>query len=162
MSLVAEGKDFDLRVSTLPASGGERLVVRFLDQSRVHRLTGAGFSLAALQILRRAMSRPSGLVIITGPTGSGKTSTLYSMLAEINRSAINIITVENPVEYRIAGISQVEVNDKAGRSFAAALRSILRQDPDVVLIGEIRDKETAEIAAAAALTGRVWLTSERT
>ncbi len=162
MSLVAEGKDFDLRVSTLPASGGERLVVRFLDQSRVHRLTGAGFSLAALQILRRAMSRPSGLVIITGPTGSGKTSTLYSMLAEINRSAINIITVENPVEYRIAGISQVEVNDKAGRSFAAALRSILRQDPDVVLIGEIRDKETAEIAAAAALTGHLVLTTLHT
>lgn len=162
MSLVADGKDFDLRVSTLPASGGERLVVRFLDQSRVHRLRGAGFSLAALQILRKAISRPSGLVIITGPTGSGKTSTLYSMLAEINRSAINIITVENPVEYRIAGISQVEVNDKAGRTFASALRSILRQDPDVVLIGEIRDKETAEIAAAAALTGHLVLTTLHT
>ncbi len=162
MSLVADGQNFDLRVSTLPASGGERLVVRFLDQSRVHRLSGAGFSLAALQTLRRATSRPSGLVVIAGPTGSGKTSTLYSMLAEINRSTINIITVENPVEYRVAGISQVEVNDKAGRTFAAALRSILRQDPDVVLIGEIRDKETAEIAASAALTGHLVLTTLHT
>ena len=162
MSLVADGKDFDLRLSTLPAIGGERLVVRFLDQSRVHRLSGAGFSHAALQTLRRALSRPSGLVIITGPTGSGKTSTLYSMLSEINRSTINIITVENPIEYRIAGISQVEVNEKAGRTFAAALRSILRQDPDVVLIGEIRDKETAEIAASAALTGHLVLSTLHT
>ena len=162
MSLVADGREFDLRVSTLPATGGERLVVRFLDQGRVHRLSGAGFSLAALQALRRAVARPSGLVVITGPTGSGKTSTLYAMLAEINRSTINIITVENPVEYRVAGISQVEVNDKSGRSFAASLRSILRQDPDVVLIGEIRDKETAEIAAAAALTGHLVLTTLHT
>jgi type II secretory ATPase GspE/PulE/Tfp pilus assembly ATPase PilB-like protein len=162
MSLVAEGQEFDLRVSTLPASGGERLVVRFLDQSRVHRLSGAGFSLAALHTLRRAMARPSGLVVITGPTGSGKTSTLYAMLAEINRSTINIITVENPVEYRIAGISQVEVNEKAGRSFSASLRSILRQDPDVILIGEIRDKETAEIATAAALTGHLVLATLHT
>ncbi len=162
MSLVADGQEFDLRVSTLPATGGERLVVRFLDQDRVHRLSGAGFSLAALQTLRRAVARPSGLVVITGPTGSGKTSTLYAMLSEINRSTINIITVENPVEYRVAGISQVEVNEKAGRSFATSLRSILRQDPDVVLIGEIRDKETAEIATAAALTGHLVLTTLHT
>jgi len=162
MSMVCDGRDYDLRVSTLPAIGGERLVVRFLDQGRVHRLSGAGFSLAALHTLRRATSRPSGLVVITGPTGSGKTSTLYAMLAEINRSTINIITVENPVEYRIAGISQVDVNGKAGRSFAAALRSILRQDPDVVLVGEIRDQETAEMATAAALTGHLVLTTLHT
>lgn len=162
MSVVSDGRNFDMRVSTLPTSGGERLVLRFLDQSRVHRLSGAGFSLAALQTLRRTVTRPSGLVIITGPTGSGKTSTLYAMIAEINRSTVNIITVENPVEYRIAGISQVDVNEKAGRSFAAALRSILRQDPDVVLIGEIRDRETAEIAAAAALTGHLVLSTLHT
>lgn len=162
MSLVAENQEFDLRISTLPANGGERLVVRFLDQSRVHRLGGAKFSLAALHSLRRAIARPSGLVIVTGPTGCGKTSTLYAMLAEINRSTINIITVENPVEYRIPGISQVEVNEKAGRTFAASLRSILRQDPDVVLIGEIRDKETAEIATAAALTGHLVLSTLHT
>jgi type IV pilus assembly protein PilB len=162
MSLVADDREFDMRVSTLPATRGERLVIRFLDQSRVHRLSGANFSLAALQTLRRAISRPSGLVIMTGPTGSGKTSTLYSMLAEINRSTVNIITVENPVEYRITGISQVEVNEKAGRTFLAALRSILRQDPDVILIGEIRDAETAEIAAQAALTGHLVLSTLHT
>jgi len=162
MSLVAEGRDFDLRVSTLPASRGERLVIRFLDQGSVHHLSNAGFSLAALQTLRRAVARPSGMVIMTGPTGSGKTSTLYAMLAEINRSTVNIITVENPVEYRVSGISQVEVNEKAGRTFAAALRSILRQDPDVILIGEIRDHETAEIAASAALTGHLVLTTLHT
>ena len=162
MSMVADGRDFDLRVSTLPASRGERLVIRFLDQGSVHHLSGAGFSLAALQTLRRAVARPAGMVIMTGPTGSGKTSTLYAMLAEINRSTVNIITVENPVEYRIAGISQVEVNEKAGRTFVASLRSILRQDPDVILIGEIRDRETAEIAAAAALTGHLVLTTLHT
>jgi len=162
MSLVVNERDFDLRVSTLPANRGERIVIRFLDQSRVHRLSGAGFSLAALQVLRKAIHRPSGMVIITGPTGSGKTSTLYGMLAEVNRSTVNIITVENPVEYRIAGISQVEVNEKAGRTFQAALRSILRQDPDVVLIGEIRDQETAEIAAQAALTGHLVLSTLHT
>ena len=162
MSLVTEGRDFDMRVSTLPASRGERLVIRFLDQGRVHRLGNANFSLADLQILRRAIARPSGMVIMTGPTGSGKTSTLYGMLADLNRSSVNIITVENPVEYRIPGISQVEVNDKAGRTFLAALRSILRQDPDVVLIGEIRDQETAEIASQAALTGHLVLTTLHT
>jgi type II secretory ATPase GspE/PulE/Tfp pilus assembly ATPase PilB-like protein len=162
MSLVVDGCDFDLRVSTLPSRGGERLVIRFLDQSRVHRLSGAGFSHAALQMLRKSIARPSGMVLITGPTGCGKTSTLYAMLAELNRISVNIITVENPVEYRIAGISQVEVNDKAGRSFHTALRSILRQDPDVILIGEIRDAETAEIAAQAALTGHLVLSTLHT
>lgn len=162
MSLVVDGRDFELRLSSLPASRGERLVIRFLAQSQVHRLGAAGFSLAALQTLRRAAQRPAGMVVFTGPTGSGKTSTLYGMLAEINRSDVNIITVENPVEYRIAGISQVEVNERAGRGFAAALRSILRQDPDVILIGEIRDSETAEIAVQAAMTGHLVLTTLHT
>jgi type IV pilus assembly protein PilB len=161
-SLILDDREFDLRVSTLPSVRGERLVIRFLDQGRVKRLSGAGFSLAALQTLRRTISRPSGMVILTGPTGSGKTSTLYGMLAELNHPGVNIITVENPVEYRIPGISQVDVNEKAGRTFAAALRSILRQDPDIVLIGEIRDAETAEIATQAALTGHLVLSTLHT
>jgi type II secretory ATPase GspE/PulE/Tfp pilus assembly ATPase PilB-like protein/CheY-like chemotaxis protein len=162
MSFVLDGRDYELRLSTLPATRGERLVIRFLSQGQVHRLGSAGFSLAALQTLRRAVARPAGLVVFTGPTGSGKTSTLYGMLSEVNRSDVNIITVENPVEYRVAGISQVDVNEKAGRTFAAALRSILRQDPDVILVGEIRDRETAEIAVQAAMTGHLVLTTLHT
>lgn len=162
MTLVHQDREFDMRVSVLPASHGERLVIRFLEQGRVRRLSGAGFSLAALQTLRRAIRRPSGMVILTGPTGCGKTSTLYGMLSELNNHAVNIITVENPVEYRIPGISQVEVNEKAGRGFAVALRSILRQDPDIVLIGEIRDAETAEIAVQASLTGHLVLSTLHT
>jgi type IV pilus assembly protein PilB len=162
MSMVINEREFDMRVSSLPASRGERLVIRFLEQGRVRNLSGANFSLASLQIMRRGITRPSGMVIMTGPTGSGKTSTLYGMLAELNKSSVNIITVENPVEYRIPGISQVEVNEKAGRTFMAALRSILRQDPDVVLIGEIRDEETAEIACQAALTGHLVLSTLHT
>lgn len=162
MSLLVDGGDFSLRLSSLPVSGGERLVVRFLPQNRTHLLATAGFSLAALQTLRRAIARPAGLVVFTGPTGCGKTSTLYAMLSEVNRSGINIITVENPVEYRVPGISQVEVNEKANRSFGTALRAILRQDPDVILVGEIRDHETAEIATQAALTGHLVLTTLHT
>lgn len=162
MTLVHDSREFDMRVSVLPANHGERLVIRFLEQGRVRRLSGAGFSVAALQTLRRAIRRPSGMVILTGPTGCGKTSTLYGMLSELNSHSVNIITVENPVEYRIPGISQVEVNDKAGRGFAVALRSILRQDPDIVLIGEIRDAETAEIAVQASLTGHLVLSTLHT
>ncbi|MBS7808489.1 GspE/PulE family protein [Variovorax sp. PCZ-1] len=162
MSMVINDREFDMRVSCLPASRGERLVIRFLDQSRVHNLSRAGFSHAAIQTMRRGIVRPAGMIIMTGPTGCGKTSTLYGMLAELNKSTVNIITVENPVEYRIPGISQVEVNDKAGRTFMAALRSILRQDPDIVLIGEIRDEETAEIACQAALTGHLVLSTLHT
>jgi type IV pilus assembly protein PilB len=162
MSMVTSGREFDMRVSALPAGNGERLVIRFLEQGTVHRLSGAGFSLAALQTLRRAINRPSGLILLTGPTGCGKTSTLYAMLSELNNSAVNIITVENPVEYRVPGLSQVEVNDRAGRSFATAMRSILRQDPDIILIGEIRDSETAETAIQAALTGHLVLSTLHT
>jgi len=162
MNLMLQNREFDMRVSVLPASGGERLVIRFPEQGGVRRLSGGGFSLAALQTLRRAIRRPSGMVILTGPTGCGKTSTLYGMLSELNSHSVNIITVENPVEYRIPGISQVDVNDKAGRGFATALRSILRQDPDIVLIGEIRDAETAEIAVQASLTGHLVLSTLHT
>ncbi|MEY3125032.1 MAG: hypothetical protein RLZZ573_1552, partial [Pseudomonadota bacterium] len=161
-SLTYGDRHFDLRISVLPANRGERLVIRFLDQGRQFNLGKVGFSNASLQAIRRLLGSASGVVLLTGPTGSGKTSTLYAMLAEINRPGINIITVENPVEYRVPGISQVEINPKAGLTFASALRSILRQDPDVVLVGEIRDEETAQIAMQAALTGHLVLTTLHT
>jgi type II secretory ATPase GspE/PulE/Tfp pilus assembly ATPase PilB-like protein len=161
-SLTFGHRHFDLRMSVLPANRGERLVIRFLDQGRQFHLGRIGFSTASLQGIRRLLGSSSGVVLLTGPTGSGKTSTLYAMLTEINRPGINIITVENPVEYRVSGISQVEINPKAGLTFASALRSILRQDPDVVLVGEIRDEETAQIAMQAALTGHLVLTTLHT
>lgn len=154
-SLVFQNKRYDIRISTLPASGSEAMVLRILDQSRTFSLEKTNFAPWALQGLKRLASRANGLVLITGPTGSGKTSTLYSVLASLNKSSRRIITVEEPVEYRLVGLSQVEVNTTAGLSFARALRSILRQDPDVLLIGEIRDAETAEIAVQAALTGHL-------
>lgn len=161
-SLTFGSRHFDLRMSVLPANRGERLVIRFLDQGRQFHLGRVGFSIASLQGIRRLLGSSSGVVLLTGPTGSGKTSTLYAMLTEINRPGINIITVENPVEYRVPGISQVEINPKAGLTFASALRSILRQDPDVVLVGEIRDEETAQIAMQAALTGHLVLSTLHT
>jgi type II secretory ATPase GspE/PulE/Tfp pilus assembly ATPase PilB-like protein/CheY-like chemotaxis protein len=161
-SLTFGQRQFDLRLSVLPANGGERLVIRFLDQGRQFHLGRVGFSMASLQGIRRLLGSSSGVVLLTGPTGSGKTSTLYAMLTEINHPGINIITVENPVEYRVPGISQVEINPKAGLTFASALRSILRQDPDVVLVGEIRDEETAQIAMQAALTGHLVLSTLHT
>jgi type II secretory ATPase GspE/PulE/Tfp pilus assembly ATPase PilB-like protein/CheY-like chemotaxis protein len=162
MSVIIGSRDIELRLSVLPASRGESLVIRFLDQGRVFGLSRTGFSLAAIQALRRLASNGSGVIVVTGPTGSGKSSTLYAMLAEVNRIGVNVVTIENPVEYRVPGISQVEVNPKAGLTFASALRSILRQDPDVILVGEIRDGETAEIAMQAALTGHLVLTTLHT
>ncbi len=155
ISLKRHNRDFDLRVSVLPARGGERVVIRFLDQSRKFHLSHNGFALAEIQALRRLARNSSGLVVITGPTGSGKTSTLYALLGELNTADRNIITVENPVEYLLTGVSQVEVQEKSGLTFARILRSVLRQDPDVLLLGEIRDEETAEIAFQAALTGHL-------
>jgi len=154
-SLMFQNKSYDIRISTLPASGAEALVIRILDQSRTFSLEKTNFAPWALQGLKRLASRSNGLVLITGPTGSGKTSTLYSVLTTLNRTSRRIITVEEPVEYKLVGLSQVEVNVAAGLTFAKALRSILRQDPDVLLIGEIRDAETAEIAVQAALTGHL-------
>ena len=162
MGIVFGSRDFDLRLSVLPASRGERLVIRLLDQSRVYSLGAVGFSLSELQTMRRMMTSSAGVILMTGPTGSGKTSTLYSMLADLHRPDVAIVTVENPVEYRIPGISQVEVNTKAGLTFGAALRSILRQDPDIILIGEIRDDETAEIAMQSAMTGHLVLSTLHT
>lgn len=154
-SLHYQRKAYDLRVSTLPASGAEALVIRILDQSRTFSLEKTNFAPWALHALKRLGASANGLVLITGPTGSGKTSTLYSLLATLNKSTRRIITVEEPVEYRLEGLTQVDVNPTAGLTFQKALRSVLRQDPDILLIGEIRDHETAEIAVQAALTGHL-------
>jgi type IV pilus assembly protein PilB len=162
MSLSIEGKQFDLRISVLPAKGGESLVIRFLEQGRVYSLSGTGLSLSALQSIRRMLSNASGIVLMTGPTGSGKSSTLYSMVSEINRIGVNIITIENPVEYQLPGITQVEVNEKAGLTFPSVIRSCMRQDPDILLVGEIRDEQTAEIALQAAITGHLVLSTLHT
>ena len=151
-----DGARVDLRVSTLPASHGEKVVVRILDtRSAVRSLDSLGLDSIDGPRMRRLLDVREGLVLVTGPTGSGKTTTLYAALLEIQRRGVNVITVEDPVEYRIPGIVQVQINEKAGLTFASALRSILRQDPDVVLIGEIRDRETAAIAIQAALTGHL-------
>jgi type II secretory ATPase GspE/PulE/Tfp pilus assembly ATPase PilB-like protein/8-oxo-dGTP pyrophosphatase MutT (NUDIX family) len=151
-----DGTRVDLRVSTLPASHGEKVVIRILDtRSAVRSLEGLGLDEIDAPRMRRLLEVREGLVLVTGPTGSGKTTTLYAALLEIQRRGVNVITVEDPVEYRIPGIVQVQINEKAGLTFASALRSILRQDPDVVLIGEIRDRETAAIAIQAALTGHL-------
>jgi len=157
------GKHYDLRVSTLPAMHGEKVVLRVLDKSALSlKLESLGFEPRADERVRQAIARPTGAVLVTGPTGSGKTTTLYSFLNHIHDEETNIITVEDPVEYQIPGINQIEVNPKAGLSFPAALRSILRQDPDVVMIGEIRDHETAEIALHAAQTGHLVLSTLHT
>jgi type II secretory ATPase GspE/PulE/Tfp pilus assembly ATPase PilB-like protein/8-oxo-dGTP pyrophosphatase MutT (NUDIX family) len=155
-TVTVDGARIDLRVSTLPASHGEKVVVRILDtRSAVRSLDDLGLDLVDAPRMRRLLEVREGLVLVTGPTGSGKTTTLYAALLEIKRRGVNVITVEDPVEYRIPGIVQVQINEKAGLTFASALRSILRQDPDVVLIGEIRDRETAAIAIQAALTGHL-------
>jgi general secretion pathway protein E len=156
-------KPIDIRVSILPVVFGERIVMRLLDTTRTFgSLSGLGFSERDHNVLRATIARPNGIVFVTGPTGSGKTSTLYSVLSELNRPGVNIVTVEDPVEYQMKGIGQVQVKDKIGLTFAAALRSILRQDPDIVMIGETRDKETAQIAVQAALTGHLVLSTLHT
>ncbi|MEO5903904.1 MAG: ATPase, T2SS/T4P/T4SS family [Gemmatimonadaceae bacterium] len=146
----------DLRVSTLPASHGEKVVIRILDQrAAIQSLESLGLDEVDRPRMQRLLEIREGLVLVTGPTGSGKTTTLYAALRQIQRKGLNVITVEDPVEYRIPGVVQVQTNEKAGLNFASALRSILRQDPDVVLIGEIRDRETAAIAIQASLTGHL-------
>jgi len=149
-------RDIDIRVSTLPTVFGERVVMRLLDKSTVRMsLEDLGMSPGYLDLFSDIIHAPNGIVLVTGPTGSGKTTTLYAALSEINNVDINIITVEDPIEYRIPGIGQVQVNPKIDLTFASGLRSIVRQDPDVILIGEIRDLETAEIAIQSALTGHL-------
>lgn len=157
------GTRIDLRISTLPASTGEKVVIRILDSSiNGHSLESLGAFGDDLETLRGLMNLREGIVLVTGPTGSGKTTTLYASLRSIQARGVNIVTVEDPVEYKLNGIVQVQVNEKAGLTFAAALRSILRQDPDVVLVGEIRDRETASIAIQAALTGHLVLSTLHT
>lgn len=157
------GHPVDLRISTLPASLGEKVVIRILDQrATLLSLDALGLTPDEYQRIKALIDRREGVVLITGPTGSGKTTTLYSMLRDIQQRSVNIVTVEDPVEYRLPGIVQVQVNEKAGLTFAAALRSILRQDPDVILVGEIRDRETADIALQASLTGHLVLSTLHT
>ena len=157
------GVAVDLRVSTLPASHGEKVVIRVLDgRSTVLTLEGMGFHDEELERIERLLQSREGLILVTGPTGSGKTTTLYAALRKLKDRGVNIVTVEDPIEYRLPGIVQVQVNEKAGLTFATALRSIMRQDPDVVLIGEIRDRETAEIAIQASLTGHLVLSTLHT
>ncbi|MDH5669986.1 MAG: type II secretion system ATPase GspE [Nitrospira sp.] len=150
------GKDVDLRVSVLPTSHGERVVLRLLEkENRLLNLSEMGFSGERLSAIHQLIQLTHGIILVTGPTGSGKTTTLYAALSHINSPDKNIITVEDPVEYQLVGIGQMQVNPKINLSFAAGLRSILRQDPDVIMIGEIRDRETAEIAIHASLTGHL-------
>jgi type II secretory ATPase GspE/PulE/Tfp pilus assembly ATPase PilB-like protein/8-oxo-dGTP pyrophosphatase MutT (NUDIX family) len=157
------GVAVDLRVSTLPASHGEKVVIRVLDgRATVPTLEGMGFHADELERIERLLQAREGLILVTGPTGSGKTTTLYAALRRVKERGVNIVTVEDPIEYRLPGIVQVQVNEKAGLTFATALRSIMRQDPDVVLIGEIRDRETAEIAIQASLTGHLVLSTLHT
>lgn len=154
------GKDIDIRLSCVPTAFGERLVMRLQDKSsQVRELQHAGFSEEILRILDDLLARSYGIMIVTGPTGSGKSTTLYGALAKLNKPDINILTIEDPVEQRIAGIGQVQVNAKIGLTFAAGLRSFLRQDPEVIMVGEIRDLETAELAINSSLTGHLVLST---
>lgn len=151
-----EGKSYDLRVSTFPTIYGEKIVLRILDKERVIvGLEQLGFSSSALAIFKKSIQRPNGIVLVTGPTGSGKTTTLYSTLAFVNSAERNIMTLEDPVEYEIPDIHQSQINPKAGLTFASGLRAILRQDPDIILVGEMRDAETIDVAIRAALTGHL-------
>jgi type IV pilus assembly protein PilB len=163
LNAAAAGRMLDIRVATLPTVEGESVVMRLLDKSkRPPTLEELGLSDEMRQTLEEVVSRPTGALLVTGPTGSGKSTTLYAALAEINNPEINIITVEDPVEYRLGGVNQVQINQRAGLTFAAALRSILRSDPDVVMVGEIRDPETAKISIEAALTGHFVLSTLHT
>lgn len=158
-----DGRMADARVSTLPSVHGEKVVVRLLTRAEsVPTLDEIGLTEDQLVMLRKAMSAPQGLVLITGPTGSGKTNTLYSALTEIHTAERNIVTLEDPVEVQLGGITQVQINERAGLTFARGLRAVLRQDPDVVLVGEVRDTETAELAIRASLTGHLVLTTLHT
>jgi len=161
--ITVDRREIDLRVSTMPTTYGEKVVMRILD--RANFMLGKeklGFSPADLEKFARLAAKPHGIILVTGPTGSGKTTTLYSMLAELNDSKKNIITLEDPVEFDMKGINQTQINVKAGLTFAAGLRAMLRQDPDIIMVGEIRDSETAEISARAALTGHLVLSTLHT
>lgn len=158
-----QGKLIDLRVSVMPALHGESVVIRILDTSAgMKDISEIGFSSTDEQRFRRLIQRSSGLILVTGPTGSGKSTTLYSALKEVRQQNINIITVEDPVEYQIQGITQLQINAQIGYTFARALRHILRHDPDTIMLGEIRDEETAKMAIESALTGHLVLSTLHT
>lgn len=163
LSLTLGGKSVDVRVSTLPSRYGERVVLRLLDkESARFSMEDLGMAADQLADLEKVLAQPNGIVLVTGPTGAGKTTTLYAGLNLLNDQSRNILTVEDPVEYAVEGIGQTQVNTKVGMTFAAGLRAILRQDPDVVMVGEIRDHETAEIAVQASLTGHLVLSTVHT
>lgn len=163
IKMTVDGKDLDFRVSTLPIVYGEKVVIRLLDYSATQAsLDSLGFSEENLSKLKEAMNKPNGIILVTGATGSGKSTTVYSILQSLNRVERNIITVEDPVEMKIAGINQVQTMSEIGLTFASALRSILRQDPDIIMIGEIRDNETARIAVRASITGHLVLSTIHT
>jgi len=156
-------RDMDFRVSSLPTLWGEKVVLRLLDKTKLMLdMTKLGFEPESLERFKRAIAKPYGIVLVTGPTGSGKTNTLYSAIAQLNKPDTNIMTAEDPVEFNLHGINQVQIKDQIGLNFAAALRSFLRQDPNIILVGEIRDYETAEIAVKAALTGHLVLSTLHT
>jgi type IV pilus assembly protein PilB len=163
VNAAAAGRMLDVRVATLPTVEGEKVTMRLLDKSqKPPTLEQLGLSQAMQATLSRIIRRPTGALLVTGPTGSGKSTTLFAALTQVNRPEINIITVEDPVEYRLAGVNQMQINNRAGLTFATALRSILRSDPDVVMVGEIRDSETAKISIEAALTGHLVLSTLHT
>jgi general secretion pathway protein E len=163
ISLRIGGHNIDVRVSTLPSNHGERVVLRILDKQAAQLdLNLLGMPKSTLNAMRRMIAEPHGIILVTGPTGSGKTTSLYAMLTELNQVTRNILTIEDPIEYDLAGIGQTQVNTKVEMTFAKGLRAILRQDPDVVMIGEIRDLETAEIAVQASLTGHLVLSTLHT
>jgi type IV pilus assembly protein PilB len=156
-------RDMDFRVSSLPTLWGEKVVLRLLDKTKLMLdMTKLGFEPESLERFKRAIAKPYGIVLVTGPTGSGKTNTLYSAIAALNKPDTNIMTAEDPVEFNLAGINQVQIRDQIGLNFASALRAFLRQDPNIILVGEIRDYETAEIAVKAALTGHLVLSTLHT
>jgi general secretion pathway protein E len=163
ISLRIGGHNIDVRVSTLPSNHGERVVLRILDKQAAQlNLNLLGMPDATVKIIRQLIAEPHGIILVTGPTGSGKTTSLYAMLTELNEVTRNILTIEDPIEYDLEGIGQTQVNAKVQMTFAKGLRAILRQDPDVVMIGEIRDLETAEIAVQASLTGHLVLSTLHT
>src|SRR5204863_9768501 len=161
--VMMDKRPIDLRVSTMPGKHGEKVVVRVIDNDKASvNLEKLGFGYEALKQWRKLIDLPNGIVLVTGPTGSGKSTTLYAVLQELNRDDVNICTVEDPVEYALGGVNQFQVNEKAGFTFAGALRSLLRQDPDIIMVGEIRDGETARLATQAALTGHLVLSTLHT
>lgn len=163
ITLRIAGRPVDVRISTLPSSHGERIVLRLLDkQTAKLDLSHLGMAKDTLEVMRVLIHKPHGIILVTGPTGSGKTTTLYAALTELNQTSRNILTVEDPIEYDLPGVGQTQVNTKVNMTFARGLRSILRQDPDIVMVGEIRDLETAEIAVQASLTGHLVLSTLHT